>query len=139
MHLDGLVHAPSCLVPGAPRRHTAGEIRRVGRVVAARPLDDNQETVHRTLPSLRPSQAGLLQDTAQRAGCQIVTWVSGNCNAPQLGRMLVLAMAPLRHKKEPAIVLYQPNDISDLHPPGPLPSTWILAWCGKVFHGGLDT
>jgi hypothetical protein len=50
--------------------------------------------------------------------------------------MLALAMAPLRHDQEPAIIFYQPNDVSDLHPRGPGPTVWILAWSAKAPHGG---
>jgi hypothetical protein len=75
----------------------------------------------------------LLENTGQGSGCQVITWMPCNCNAPRLARMLVLSMATLRHNQEPAIVLYQPNDVSDLHLPGPMPrpTTEILAWGGK--------
>jgi hypothetical protein len=131
VELDSLVHAPRCLFPCAAGSDAAGEVRRIGRVVAAGALNDDQEPIHRSLPSLRPSQASLLENTGQGSRRQVITRMPCNCDAPQLARMLVLSMAALRHNQEPAIILYQPNDVSDLHLPGPRPTTEILAWSGK--------
>jgi hypothetical protein len=115
VHLNGLVHAPCGLLTRVAGGHATGKIGRVSRVVAARPLDNNEKTVHRALPSLRPSNARLLEHAVERPGGKIVAWVPRYCNAPRLVGMLELAMAALGRDKEPAVLLNQPDDVSDLH------------------------
>jgi hypothetical protein len=128
MHLDCLVHSPGGLLAGAPRSHAAGKVRRIGRVVPARPFNHNQEAIHRALLSLRPRKSGLLENAVQGARSEIITRVSSDCNPPWLVLMLVLPMAPPCYDQEPAIRFYQPDDISNLHPRGPGATAGILAW-----------
>ena len=50
-----------------------------------------------------------------RARCQIIAWLTRNCDPPRLGRVLELAMATLLSDLEPAILLQELKDLDDFH------------------------
>ena len=58
---------------------------------------------------------GLLEDTIQRAGRQIIVWFPGDGHSPGFCRMLELSMISASCDQEPAIFMYQAQDFPDLH------------------------
>ena len=74
-------------------------------------------TAYRIAVTLVSSQAGLLEDTVERAGCQIVAGLAWNGDPARLGGMLELTMATANCDKEPPVIMQQTEQGSHFHPP----------------------
>jgi len=130
------VHAPCCLLTSAAGGDTPGKVRGVCRVVASRPLNNNEETVHCVLPSLGATNAGLLEDAIECTRGEIVARVPRYCNAPGLLGVLELAMTAFGRDEKPAVFFDEPDDISYLHGRAMWASVIILAWVQGGMAGG---
>lgn len=74
-------------------------------------------TAYRIAVTLISSQAGLLEDTVERARCQIVAGLARNGHPASLGGMLELTMATANCDKEPPIIMQQTEQGTHFHPP----------------------
>jgi hypothetical protein len=85
---DSLANGLLCFMQGRARCHAAGKIRNVGRVIATGILNHNRiaHGVHLFL------QSGLLQDTAESAGSQIVARLASNGDSAGFDWVLELPM-----------------------------------------------
>jgi hypothetical protein len=88
-------------------------------------------TAYRIAVTLVSSQAGLLEDTVERARCQIVAELAWNGHPAGLGGMLELTMATPNCDKEPPVIMQQTEQGTHFHPPT-LPLAPSLQ-CSKTF------
>jgi hypothetical protein len=67
--------------------------------------------------SLIPLQPGLLEDTVQSAGRQIVAGFARDCYPPGLGPVLEQAVAASRPSKDPPVIMKSTQQLAHFHAP----------------------
>ena len=89
---------------------TTRKVRDIGRIVAVCFFNDDG-VAHRT----SRFQTSLLEDAAQCAGCEIVAWLAGHCDATRLARVLELTMTSPGCNQCPAVALQRSQNLTDFH------------------------
>jgi len=112
VHFDGLFHVSFSRFSRSSRGDTSRKVWGIGRIIFASLFDDDKISDHGSIVLL---QTGLLEDAVQSNGSQVVILVSGDCHPSQLGRMLVLAMAPFMSNLIPAVLPEHSHGITDFH------------------------
>jgi len=74
-------------------------------------------TAYRITVTLVSSEARLLEDTVERARCQIVAGLARNGDPAKLRGVLELTMATANCNKEPPIIMQQTEQGTHFHPP----------------------